>query len=297
MKQKIHTISGLMNMGDMAYQTQAGQLDTLKSQLLADVNRQRILTQNVHHQRALKCEQVRLLKALVLEKGKERALEDELEKPLNVHRWRFIEATNPHLSQLLKMNLELRDRLMLKLTVLHRLKQAKHSLKKKADLLDVHLMRGYSGNINDEFEFLNGVLRQKSRQLVAIEGQVLGQTDSVVEHKGQIRTIRCMVREEKGEYYDTKQKMNTIRSPTALGRSRIKASGDDNESRFIGGGFAVAGVVRNQLLLSPTQKRSALQSPQIVHPKSVSMLQRKLPNGWSQNRVPLQPVLPIVSSP
>jgi hypothetical protein len=301
MKHKIHTICGLLNMGDMGFQTQAANLNSLKATLATEVERCKLLTGKVHHRRALQMEEIRFMKALIKEGAKCRALEDEHEKPLNVHRWRFLDGTNPHMAQLIKMNHELRDRLMYQITVIARLREMKRSLRRVSTKLEVHLTHGYIGNINDEFEFLNDVLRQKNRQLVMIESQVLGQTDKVHDHKGQVQTIRSMVRVEKEEFYDTKQKITVFRSPSVLERSQSKASqqNDIPESRFIGGGFAVAGVVRPQLQVSPARSKvqvSVLVSPQTIHPKSVSMLQKEAPRGWNPNRGPLKPMLPTVAA-
>jgi hypothetical protein len=300
-KQKIHNVSGLLGMGNMGYLSQAEQLDSLRAQLLTEVERCRGLKGKVHHRRALQMEEIRLMKAMIKEGAKCRALEDELEKPLNVHRWRFLDGTNPHMAQLLKMNHELRERLMFKITVLAHLRQVKRRLKRASEKLEIHLVRGYNGNINDEFEFLNGALHQKARQLAMIESQVLGQTPTIQDHQGQVRTIRSMVRVEKAQLYDTKQKISVFRSPTGLGRSHSKISeqNDVPESHFIGGGFAVAGVVRPHLDASPAKNRvqvSVLVSPQIIHPKSISMLQKKPPRGWNANRGPLRPMLPTVAA-
>jgi hypothetical protein len=306
LKQKIHTISGIITMGNMAFRKQAEELEKLRGELAAEVARKKLLTKNVHHRRALQLEEIRVMKGLLMERGRCRGLEDELEKPLNVHRWRFLDGTNPQLAQMIKMNHELRDRLMLKLMVLVRLRAAKKAAKKNAAILDSHLSRSYNGNINEEFTFLNDVLRQKTRQLAAIQEQVMGQNGTVSEHKGHVLTIRTMVREEKEEFYGTKQKLIEFRSPTALekSRSKIVEETDGREHRFIGGGFAVAGMIKKQLeengkgFMSPAQKKSAvsaLVSPQIIHPRSVSTLQKRQPRGWNQNRPPLNSILPTVS--
>jgi hypothetical protein len=203
------------------------------------------------------------------------------------------------------MNHELRERLMLKITVLARFRAAKRSVQKKAGVLEAHFARSFVGNINEEFDYLNEVLRQRGRQLAILEGQVIGQTSTVIEQKDQVRTMRSMMREEKEEFYTTKRRVKDIRAQSGLDRSPQKNSVqvEGRESRFIGGGFPVAGVVRKQLeevglrgFLSPADKRpSVLVTPHVVHPKSISMLQQRTPKGWNQNRGPLRPMLPIAS--
>jgi hypothetical protein len=310
LKVKVHTISGILGMGDIAYHQQTAQLVRLRDELEAEMQRQKRLLSLVHHRRALQLEQIRIEKSLIQESGKCRALEDELEKPVNVHRWRFLEGTNPELSQLLRMIMELRDRLMLKLLVLVRMREEYAKLTETSKVLDKHLRNGYNGVIQDEFDFLNAVLRQKTKQLGMIEDQVFGQTDSLTQQRDQVKTIRSLVRREKEGYFDAKHKVKEFRTGSLNAQSGEQEA-PTVEHRLIGGGFAVAGIVkpdaqeslsrptplsppvRKQSLGSPT--KMSFGSPSIVQPRSASVLQKKVPRGWNPQRGPLSTLLPTVS--
>jgi hypothetical protein len=102
----------------------------------------------VSHQRGLMLEQIWLQKSLLQESGKCRALKDILEKPINVHGWRFLKGTSPELAQLLRMAHEIRDCLMLKICVLQRLMADRDKLKAQVKVLDIHLLNGYQGKSN-----------------------------------------------------------------------------------------------------------------------------------------------------
>jgi hypothetical protein len=309
LKTKVHTISGILGMGHMAYRKQTDQLLDLRTELERDVDRQRGLLMRVSHRRALMLEQIRIQKSLIKESGKCRALEDELEKPLNVHRWRFLDGTNPELAQLVWMNHELRDRLMLKITVLQRLRGARDKLQDGAKVMDTHLARNYQGNIQEEFDFLSNLLREKGRQLAMIEGKIADQSDTVSEHKDQVRTVRSLIRSEREGYFGAKKKVNEWRMTKLRERSQqdeVELANALNQQRYIGGGFAVAGVIRPDLdgptvtrqPLAPIIKapsRSALAMAQIVHPNSASLQVKMVPRGWNPQRGPLKPILPTVS--
>jgi chromosome segregation ATPase len=310
LKVKTHTIRGLLGMGDMAYRKQADELEALKARLAAEVQRKRGLMTRVHHRRALQLEQIRLQKSVLMASCKSRALEEELEKPVNVHRWRFLEGTNPELSQLLKMNVELRDRLTLRILTLARFRESLAELKRHAIVLDTHLTHSYHGNINEEFGFLGAILKQKNKQLVAIEGQVIDNEDFVTDGRNQVRTIRSLVREQKAGYYQVKLKTDEIRG-SALAEKRKRRLEEERvepDARFIGGGYAAAGVVKSQLNVplvkqchySPIKRKtsmSSLAAPQIIHPTSSSLQAKRTPQGWNPGRSPLCPILPTVSNP
>jgi hypothetical protein len=307
LKVKIKTISGLLMTGDMAYRTQTCNLIEMKRVLEREVEQMRTLGTRVHHRRALQLEQIRLQKSLIQESGKCRGLEDELEKPLNIHRWRLLEGTNPELAQLVRMNMELRDRITLKLAALMRLRALKAKFAAHSIVLDGHLRRGYNGNIRDEFDFLYNVLRTKVKQLAVVEAQVFGQTDSVLGKKEQVKTIRAMVRHEKEEFFDAKKKVKAIRETLGGSPGKEQCPNGVGEHKLIGGGFLVDGIVRNmdahaQLSsLSPVATKSgvksSLGSPAIVQPRSSTQLQKKIPRGWNPQRGPLKSALATVSRP
>lgn len=308
LKKKVHLIMGFLSMGNMAYRTQSEQLVELKSHLAREVEIQKQLMQRGDHRRALQLEQIRIQRTLLIESGKGKALEEELEKPMNVHRWRFLDGTNPELAQLLRMNHELRDRLMLQITIVSRLLEKKKKLKESANVLDKHLSKSYGGDIQEEFNFLHDVLRQKQKQLLAIQERVVDQQDTVTEHKDQLLNMRTMIREEKTEYFNEKKKVDEIRATTSIDKKRSSKNKQNQmtESRFIGGGFAVSSLVKDDSpdkgIMSPNPKRpngaiSALASPHIIQPRSASTIQKRIPpRGWNPSRAPIKPLLPTVTN-
>lgn len=307
-KEKIATVQSLLAMGNIAYKKQLEVNKELKEQLMVEVEKQKKLLSRIQHRKALQFELIRIQKSLLTENGKCKALEEELEKPMNVHRWRFLEGANPELSQLLRMTHELRDRLMMKIMVDEQLRDAKKKWQEKSKTLEGHFSNCYAGSIHDELAFFNNILKQKQTQLAEIQSQVNEQQTSVTQQKDQVMTIRHMVREEKTEYYDSKKKIEHIRSTTAMDR-RIKNQqlASMQEPKYIGGGFAVGGVakqdlalINNNISMSPsvrlTGTRSVLATPHIVHPKSALSQVKKIPKkGWNPKREPMKPFLPTVS--
>jgi hypothetical protein len=285
LREKVSIIIGVINSADANYKKQCNLVETLTNDLTREVARRNDLMEKRVHRHVLMCEEVRMQKELLLQKGKTRALEEEMERPLNLHRWRLMEATNPEWEQMIRMSHELRGRLMSKIGQLSGLRGKKEMMEKRADRFIGHLRYGYAGNIGDEMEYLNELLRQKQRQLAFIEAQMQGGKESVIEHRDQVSTIRMQVREEKSGYFDTKKRVDGYRASTALEKSR-GAKGSQNtapETRYIGGGFAVSGIGRNVVEMPPLSPNvphsSTMVSPSIIHPKSASVLNRKVMRG------------------
>lgn len=315
LRQKVETVKDLLTMGSLSYNQQAEKLKVLKDQLTAEVDKQKQLLSRVDHRRALQLEQIRIQKSLLHESGKCKALEEELEKPMNIHRWRFLEGTNPEVAQLLRMTHELRDRITMKIAVNQRLKENREKLQSKSKNLENHLTNSYTGNYQEEYRFLSDVLKQKQQQLASIQNKVNEQQTTVLDQKDQVMTIRHMVREEKTEFFDSKKKIEQFRASTSLDkRLKKQKEASQQDPKFIGGGFAIGGVIKSDTqnnnnnsnslaaknnCLSPAPRllgaKSVLFSPNIIHPKSAMSVKKVTQRGWNPKRPPIKPFLPTVS--
>jgi len=277
-------LTAMIQKGGNAYKTTSSVVIDSKNELETVLANRKYLDESNRHNRALRLEIVRIEKSLLLEQGKCRALEDELEKPLNVHRWRFLDGTNPELSQLIRMNHNLRDKLMMLIYRLDRFRRHKDSIKQKAEILEGHLKKSYGGSYEEECQYLNNLLRIKNQQLMDLESQVHKQQFVVGDQRGQIMTVRTMVREEKSGYYEAKKKVVQIRAQTATGtRQNSKLpTATKKETKFVGGGFAVGGVVVSET--KNNNQRPA--TPQLITPSSSPRKKTKhvspfLPEKWN----------------
>ncbi|OHT16484.1 coiled-coil domain containing 147 [Tritrichomonas foetus] len=334
LQEKAETVKSLINTGASVYRQLNEKVKIAHEELLFEVKKHQELLGKVDHRRALQLELIRIQKSLLQESGKCRALEDELEKPMNVHRWRFIEGTNPELAQLLRMTHELRDRLMMQISAMQRIKETQKTVQEKAKTMENHLTNSYNGDYDEEFKFLSEVLRQKQQQFHLIQQKVNEQQTNVESQKELVNVMRNMVREEKTEYFESKKKVDQIRATTSLSTARTTTRSSSRnanpnasisvasnvsaaiankqptsqcETKFIGGGFAVGGIARKESpdktdkkCLSPASRllgtKSALASPHIVQPKSASTIQkRNRPPGWNPQRGAMKPFLPTVT--
>ena len=298
-REEIYLLKGEMTVGSLAFKNITEDIQKKKEELNMMVAKKQQLTNEVRHSKALWKEGIQLTKALLLEQGRRKALEEELERPMNIHRWRFLEGTNPELLQLIKMSMELRDKLMVLIYKLQSEKEARNKMSAAAEKEEKHLKFSYCGNYDDDITFLTEALHQKTEQLTTIQRSVTAQQGKVEEQREVVLNMREMLKEEKEEYFDAKKKSDIIRASTVKGErvSRERAL-KSPENRFIGGGFSVQKTPTAAEKAHAIGARSALLSPNIIAPgRAKTAIRKKIPNGWNPQRQQLAPYLPTVTGP
>lgn len=303
--EKAHVLQSTITTGSNAYRKIVNQINDLKEKAEEEVYKQQQLMNRNRHSEALKIEILRIEHSLLLELGKSRGLEDELEKPINVHRWRFLDSTDPESAQLIRMNQALQDKLMILISRLERYKNEAKMLKEKLNIEEKHLQKSYGGQYEEEKAYLLNILKQKNKLLLQMQDQATYQQTEVYDHKEQVMTVRTMVREEKTELLDAKKMVNKIRAKTSMGR-RVhkpeagKQTTPKSESKYVGGGFAVGSIQtpRSDRVKKPATRQQVL-SPALVLPttprKAPKTPQKTTPRGWNPSRGPISPYLPTMS--
>lgn len=314
--EKVRVVKSLIKKCEHAYKIKVNEVKKLSDDLDVLIERNTVLASQNRHGKALRSEIIRVEKSLIQEQGKCKALEEELEKPMSIHRWRILDGTNPEMVQLVKMNIDLRDKLMNEMSRLDRLKVVCEKVRERASRQEKHLKYTINGDYMEEFNFLTEVLHDKNRQLHSMQQQLRIQQDIVGDSKEQVNTVRTMVREEKTEFYGTKKKLIQMRARTAQGkRPRIinapaQPIPRKTETRFVGGGFAV-GIVPGRDMLNagnqlnyetPKVNTSRIESELTPRINSISPRRREprtnithLPPGWNPKRPPITPYLPQLS--
>lgn len=310
---KAHLVKCQIMHTKASYTKQTELIEKLKEELINESKKTSELMGKNRHGKALRNEIIRIQKSLCEMMGKSRALEEEIEKPMYVHRWRFLDSTNPEQAQLIRMNMTLRDRLMVLISRLENLMNVKKVLKDKAAVEERHLQNSYGGQFEAEYAYYNDILKDKIKTLQRMQQQASQQGSHVANTRDQLMTVRNMVREEKFELYDTKKKVGQIRAKTSYANKRNNnnmtkpvASIIKTETKYVGGGFAVGGIQAPQQMkpaLRPQTRQQAIHGPNLILPqnatprknKSNLAVTKKMPRGWNPNRQPISPFLPTAN--
>ncbi|OHT16896.1 hypothetical protein TRFO_41464 [Tritrichomonas foetus] len=292
LKEKSTVLINTINTMNGQYSKIAQNVQFLKEELIKEVEHRKRLELHSQHLGSLKLELLRLEKSVLLSKGQVKALEEELETPIYIHRWRFLEATNPEHAQLLKMLMTLRDKFMQLMAKRERLLARKRASQNDLEKKQKHIQTVTKAEHNENVKFFNSILNEKDKQLNELESVIKDQKSTVDDGKANVELLRDNLRATREEYFSMKRKNEEFESLSKKNTMKEKISIE--QPRFIGGGFGVS--IRRSLTLpkkSPIIPNVNIIEPQIQNTRKSAFAVK--PYGWNPNRQALKPLLPTVS--
>lgn len=102
MYEKINILQSTLNRGEGQYEQRLEDIRLLKIEIRRLRQEKALLTKSVTNITDLRQEVFHLERDLTRERLKVKALEEELQSPMNVHRWRKLEGSDPQVLELLK---------------------------------------------------------------------------------------------------------------------------------------------------------------------------------------------------
>ena len=239
LREKINSLRWRIQTGSTQYNTICDKVEDLKDQLKSEVRRNKFLLEKSKHNNALFKEYMQTEKQVLRLKSQVRALEDELETPMNVHRWRFLEGTNAEQMNLIKMVMSLRDTLMVKMSTIQRLKDTLRQIQEQSER-EIKKVR----NVNKEeqemqINFYQNVLQTQNAQLKIVEKNLHEQSAVLGEGRDSVTNIRSQLRDVKMDYYAIKGKTTQMRASSQI-QQPVKSLLPESKTKFIGGGFVTS---------------------------------------------------------
>eukprot|EP00388_Colpodella_angusta_P047520 GDKK01072929.1.p1 GENE.GDKK01072929.1~~GDKK01072929.1.p1 ORF type:complete len:220 (-),score=31.76 GDKK01072929.1:130-789(-) len=198
--------------------------------------------------------QVTLLqRSVMVERSKAKALYEELQNPLNVHRWRELEGSDPkEMDNILKVQ-TLQKRLVSKTDeCVAKDKVIKQKEGQYAQLKNI-LSRQPGPEIAEQLNIYHDNVVQRTEQLNKMDQQ-LGSTKALVqEHLDKANSLGKDLIDVKRKYFTVKAKNQTLKREHTLTLQQSKGIGTTNElgnaysvrynasqPRFAGGGFSLS---------------------------------------------------------
>jgi chromosome segregation ATPase len=143
----------------------------------------------------------RLERDLIAEQTKIKALSEELERPLNIHRWRALEGSDPERFALLKRVATLQKRLITKTEevaktglLIQQKEQAYNDLKQL-------LERRPGQDVAEQLAVYQSNLKDKKRNCRQVEEEVLRYKQEVSDHRNVLRSLHTRMDELKQLYF------------------------------------------------------------------------------------------------
>eukprot|EP00698_Gefionella_okellyi_P003771 TRINITY_DN13508_c0_g1_i1.p1 TRINITY_DN13508_c0_g1~~TRINITY_DN13508_c0_g1_i1.p1 ORF type:complete len:877 (-),score=280.18 TRINITY_DN13508_c0_g1_i1:69-2699(-) len=238
--EKIKIQQSTLQNGEIQYRQRMQDIRILKLKI-ADLKRElHILKASVANIDSLRNEVYHLQRELLQERTKVKALSEELENPMNVHRWRKLEGSDPSTYELIQKVQALQKRLITKTEEAVEkdlLIQEKEKL--YVELKNI-LARQPGPEVAEQLNIYRQNLREKTKQLKAMASELNMFQSHVSEYKYEIERLTRELQEVKKRYYERKRAdIQSAGGSQKLLSAPIQPT-MQSQPRFTGGGFSLA---------------------------------------------------------
>lgn len=236
----------------------------------------------LRQQKTLKDEIIRVTKIVNKSAAQVRALEDEMETPMNVHRWTLLKATNPELYHLIELKLMMIEDINSRCLLMRKLKIRKSDFATKMAKLNHQMQVSVGGRYDEEFHTLNDLYKQKTKQLKQFEQQLYQKIPEIDDQREQVSSARSVYREEKIELQNVRQKITEVRMSTMPEKVHPPRNAPSKRGRFVGGGFGLGdGCISTNLNpVKKVERRPLTARANAVLVPTQSSSRRKKRQNW-----------------
>merc|ERR1719517_372541 len=187
----------------------------------------------------LKKEVYHLQRELLQERTKVKALSEELENPMNVHRWRKLEGSDPAMYELIQKVRTLQKRLIGKTEeVVAKDVEIQEKERLHRELTQI-LEKQPGPEVMEQLEVYQENYAAKVKQMKAMHSELRTYQTQVGDYKDEIERITRELQEVKSKYFVQKRK-EQVQQDQQRGDSRAVHPRPVPQVRFVGGGFNLA---------------------------------------------------------
>ncbi|KAM6330372.1 cilia- and flagella-associated protein 58 [Podargus strigoides] len=241
--EKIKIQQSILNKGETQYRQRLEDIRLLKLEIKKLRREKGILGKTVANVEELRREAHDMRKELLREQTRCKVLEEELENPLNVHRWRKLEVTDPSTYELIQKTQRLQKQLIRKTSEVTE-KQFLLQEKDKLCMELKHVLARQPGpEAAEQLQLYRHTLQKKTKQLKVLSSELSMYESQSQEYKLEIERLANELLKVKKKYLaqkrkeqQTKEKSSTDVEPEFPHRSDVP--------RFTGGGFALSSPLR-----------------------------------------------------
>jgi chromosome segregation ATPase len=268
--EKLRVQQSTLSAGEVAYHLRLDDIKILKIKL-KDIQRELSITKSSNQKiDGLKREVLMLQKELLQERTKVTALSEELENPMNVHRWRKLEGSDPATFELIQKVQTLQKRLISKTEEVVEKGLIIQEKEKLYVELKTILARQPGPEVAEQLTTYQQSLKTKTRQMKAMASELNMYQAQVNEYRYDIERLNRELQDMKRKYYQQKRKDQLLKdyqtvhdinqggaaggpgsssvddgmiimsktAPNALRNEQV-ALAKQTRTKFTGGGFAV----------------------------------------------------------
>ena len=235
--EKIKIQQSTLAKGEIQYKQRVQDIRLLKLEVKKLRREKIILIKNVSSLDELRKEVYHTQRELLKERTRCKALEEELENPMNIHRWRKLEASDPSQYEMILKIHALQKRLILKTEeVVEKELQITEKEKLYVELKNV-LARQPGPEIGEQVSMYQAALRQKTKQMKRLAGELNMYESQSVEYRFEIERLATELQNTKKKWFSMKKADQDRRNKEAKIKHQKLMPKVDGKPRFAGGGF------------------------------------------------------------
>merc|ERR1712226_624452 len=237
--EKIKIQQSTLNKGEIQYKSRQEDIRLLKLETKSLRREKNILYKNVANIDELRREVYHMQRELLRERTKCKALEEELENPMNIHRWRKLEGSDPSTYEMIQKIQTIQRRLIKKTEEVVEKELAIQEKEKLYVELKQILARQPGPEVAEQLSMYQHALREKTKQMKRLASELNMFESQSTEYKYEIERLATELQDTKKNWFQMKktdqmrQEKERIKHNT---QNMIQSQRQDGP-RFTGGGF------------------------------------------------------------
>ena len=239
--EKIRIQKSTLQKGEQQYAARTREIAALKRRIRELAGEMGGLKGSVGSLETLRNEVYQLQRELLQERTKVRALSEELENPMNVHRWRKLEGSDPATYELVQKTHMLQKRLIEKSEeVVDKDLLIHHKEKLYVELKNI-LARQPGPEVAEQLSTYQQSLAERAKQMEQMEAELSMSHTQASEYKYEISRINKELREVKKKFFEQRKREQHVqesrRAERAMPTELLVQEARSTLNRFTGGGF------------------------------------------------------------
>ncbi|XP_076230789.1 cilia- and flagella-associated protein 58 [Calliopsis andreniformis] len=235
---RIKVLHGTLQRGEVQYNQRLEDIRLLKLEVKKLRTEKALLTKSIVNMTDLRQEVFYLNRDLAKERLKVMALEEEVQTPLNIHRWRKLEGSDPGTFELLKKIQILQKRVLrMSSDMIEKEKKIKDTEKLYMNLREI-LLKHPGPQVTLSLSKTQKALRERGQKMKCMLAELSMYEFQVSEYKIDMDKISGQMCELKKKYYTQKRKLQKTKDSVSKSMSEsILPAVTRCPKKFCGGGF------------------------------------------------------------
>eukprot|EP00055_Hartaetosiga_balthica_P002929 m.5790 g.5790 ORF g.5790 m.5790 type:complete len:855 (-) comp2480_c0_seq1:209-2773(-) len=235
--QKLQIQATALEKGEVQFQQLDEDVRILKLEVKRLRREKTLLAKNITNVDALRRELFTVQRELLKERTRCRALEEEVQTPMNVHRWRQLEGSDPNTFEMIQKIQTLQKRLIQKTSeVVEKELKIQEKERQYAELKTI-LSRQPGPEVAEQLQTVQNAVKEKNKHLKSMASEVNMYRAQVEQNKFELDRVSQELHDIKKKYFQQK-KREMLAKDKARSLTDTMPAVTSNAPKVSGGGFA-----------------------------------------------------------